>query len=169
MRQIETLTERKMAYIPKDAKWYVAELVMECRIEGDLRNVVHINIVLIRADSPEEAFEKAEQLGREGEDSYLNHTNQKTVWVYRGLRDLNVIHDELEHGAELMFEEKIDVSEDVVQDMITTKSQLNVFRSDELEDLSRPNYGYKEIMEEALRMVSESGSQHGIGADEIQP
>lgn len=158
-----------MAYIPKNTKWYVAELVMECRIEGDLRNVVHINIVLVRADSPEEAFEKAEQLGREGEDSYLNYTNQKTIWLYRGLRDLNVIHDELEHGAELMFEEKIDVSEDVVQDLITTKSQLNVFRSDELGDSFRPNYGCKEIMEEALRMVNDSAVQHGVGADEIKP
>jgi len=158
-----------MAYIPKDAKWYLAELVMECRIEGEPRNVVHINIVLVRADSPEEAFEKAEQLGREGEASYLNPTNQKIVWIYRGLRALNVIHDELEHGAELVFEEKIDVSEDAVQNMITTKSQLNVFRSDELGDSSRPNYGCKEIMEEALRMVNDTAAQYGAGADEIKP
>lgn len=160
---------QRMPYIPKDAKWYVAELVMECRIEGEPRNVVHVNIVLVRADSPEEAFEKAEQLGREGEDSYLNHTNQKTVWIYRGLRDLNVIHDELEHGAELMFEENINVSEDIVQNMVTTKSQLNIFRIDELGDASRPNYGCKEIMEEALRIVSDTTAQHGVGADEIKP
>lgn len=38
-----------MAYIPKDAKWYVAEVVMECRIEGEPRNVVHVNILLVRA------------------------------------------------------------------------------------------------------------------------
>jgi hypothetical protein len=158
-----------MAYIPKDAKWFVAELVMECRIEEEPCNVVHVNIVLVRADSSEEAFEKAEQLGREGEVSYLNSTNQKIVWIYRGLRDLNVIHDELEHGAELMFEEKIDVSEDAVQDMITTKSQLNIFRPDDLGNASRPNYGCKEIMEEALRMVSDSTAQHGVGMHDIEP
>ncbi|MEW6499428.1 MAG: DUF4288 domain-containing protein [Cyanobacteriota bacterium] len=158
-----------MAYIPKDAKWYVAELVMECRIEGEARNVVHVNIVLVRADSPEEAFEKAEQLGKEDEISYLNPMNQRTVWLYRGLRDLNVIHDELEHGAELMFEERINVSEGAVQDMITTKSQLNLFRPDKQGDPSRPNYGCKEIMEEALRMISDSTAQHGVGADEITP
>jgi hypothetical protein len=49
-----------MAYIPDDAKWYIAEIIMECQIEDDPRNVVHINIVLVRADSPEEAFEKAD-------------------------------------------------------------------------------------------------------------
>ena len=156
-----------MAYIPKDAKWYVAELVMECRIEGESRNVVHVDIVLVRADSPEEAFEKAEQLGREGEVLYLNPVNQRTVWLYRGLRDLNVIHDELEHGAELMFEERINISEGAVQEMITTKSQLNLFRPDKQRDPSRPNYGCKEIMEEALRMINDSAVQHGVGADEI--
>lgn len=158
-----------MAYIPKDAKWYIAELVMECRIEGELRNVVHVNIVLVRADSPEEAFEKAEQLGRAGEDSYLNSTNQKTIWIYRGLRGLNVIHDELEDGAELMFEEKIGVSEAAVQNMITPKTQLNVFCTDELGDVSKPDYGCKEIMEKVLRMIDDSATQHGIGADEINP
>ncbi|MGB3691330.1 MAG: DUF4288 domain-containing protein [Spirulinaceae cyanobacterium] len=49
-----------MTYIPQDAKWYLAELIMECKIEGDSRNVIHVNITLVRADSPEEAFSKAE-------------------------------------------------------------------------------------------------------------
>jgi hypothetical protein len=83
------------------------------------------------------------------------------------LRDLNVIHDELEHGAELMFEERINISEGAVQDMITTKSQLNLFRPDKQRDPSKPNYGCKEIMEEALRMINDSAVQHGVGADEI--
>ncbi len=158
-----------MVYIPKDAKWYVAELVMECRIDGESRNVVHINIVLVRADSPKDAFEKAEQLCREGEHSSLNLTNQKIIWSYHGLRDLNVIHDELEHGAELMFEEKTDVSEDAIQNMITAKSQLNIFRPHEWEDSSKPGYGLKEIMEKVLRVVGDSLAQPNIGADEIQP
>lgn len=145
-----------MAYISKDAKWYIAELVMECLIEKEPRNVVHVNIVLVRADSPSSAFEKAEQLGKESEDSYLNPTNQKTVWIYRGLRALDVIHDELEHGAELMYEEKIDVSEDAVQDMITTKSEINVFRPYEQRNSSKPDYGSKEIMEQVLTMIDDS-------------
>lgn len=157
-----------MAYIPHDAKWYIAELVMECRIEGEPSNVVHVNIVLIRADSPDEAFEKAEQLGREGEDSYLNYTDQKVVWIYRGLRDINVVHDELEHGAELMFEEKIGISEDAVRNIITTKSLLNIFRPAQ-QDLSKPNYGCKEIMAEALRMIGDSAAQHDVATDEIEP
>ena len=36
-----------MAYIPTDAKWYVAELIEQITIEGDSRSVVHKNLVLI--------------------------------------------------------------------------------------------------------------------------
>jgi hypothetical protein len=129
-----------MAYIPKDAKWYIADLVMECQIEGEPRNVVHINIVLVRADSPEEAFQKAEELGKEGENSYLNPNNQQVIWLYRGLRDLQVIHDELEDGAELMYEEKIGISEDEVQAIVRAKSQLNVFKPYKPRDISKPDY-----------------------------
>jgi hypothetical protein len=141
-----------MGYIPKDAKWYIAELVMEFQIEGDARNVVHVNIVLIRADSPEEAFEKAEQLGREAEDTYKNPDNRTVIVTYRGMRALNVIHDELEHGAELMYEEKIAVCEDKLQAMLTPKSELAIFRPWQPKDSSVPDYSSKEVMEEVRRM-----------------
>ncbi len=149
-----------MAYIPKDAKWYIAELVMECKIEGESQNVVHVNIILIRADSPEEAFEKAQQFGTESEDSYLNPKNQQVSWRYRGLRDLNVIHDELEDGAELMFEEKIDIPEDEVQEMLTSKYELNVFCPIEPRDSSQPNYCCQEIIEEALKIIADDAAQN---------
>ncbi len=156
-----------MAYIPKDAKWYIADLVIECCIEGESSNVVHINSVLIRADSPEEAFEKAEQLGREGENSYLNPQDQMTTWSYRGLRELNVIHDELKHGTELLFEEEIGISEDKVKALLTAKSQLNVFRLDEPRDPSYPNYISKEIMEEVLDMMRDDAKQRSVEADDL--
>ncbi len=145
-----------MGYIPKDAKWYIAELVMEFQIESDSRNVVHVNIVLIRADSPEEAFEKAEQLGREDEDTYKNPDNHTVTVTYRGIRALNVIHDELEHGAELMYEEKIGVCEDKLQAMLTPKSELAIFRPWQPKDSSVPDYSSKEVMEEVRRMMGYS-------------
>jgi hypothetical protein len=45
-------------YIPKSAKWYLAEIVQQITVEGDSRNVVHTNLVLVRADSPEDAYQK---------------------------------------------------------------------------------------------------------------
>ena len=148
-----------MAYIPKEAKWYIADLVMECQIEGEPRNVVHVDIVLVRADSPEEAFQKAEQLGKEGENSYLNPNNQQVIWLYRGLRDLQVIHDELEHGAELMYEEKIGISEDEVQAIVRAKSQLNVFKPYKPRDISKPDYSSQEVMDQVQRMVCDDAAE----------
>ena len=52
-----------MGYIPKDAKWYLADIIQQITVEDDPRSVVHTNVVLVRADSPEEAYEKALALG----------------------------------------------------------------------------------------------------------
>jgi hypothetical protein len=35
-----------------DAEWYLAEIVEEFRIAGETQNIVHTNLVLVRADSP---------------------------------------------------------------------------------------------------------------------
>jgi hypothetical protein len=45
-----------MSYIPPDARWYLVEIVEEFRIESEPDNIVHTNMVLVRADSPEEAY-----------------------------------------------------------------------------------------------------------------
>ncbi len=137
-----------------DAEWYIAELVVECQIEDEPRNVVHVNILLVQADSPENAFVKAEQLGQESENSYLNPNSKVVTWTYRGLRDLIVIDDELEHGAELMFEEEIGISEADVQAMLRQKSQLNVFRPHKPRDADFPSYGSKDILDEVDRMIN---------------
>lgn len=142
-----------MAYIPDDAKWYIAEIIMECQIEDDLRNVVHVNIVLVRADSPEEAFEKAEELDHDDEDSYPNTDGKMVTFRYRGLRNLHVVHDELEHGGELMFEEEIGVREEDLRAMITLKSNLSVFQKFQPKHLSDPNYGSKKIMDEVNKRI----------------
>lgn len=143
-----------MTAIPNDEKWYIAELVMECQIEDEPRNVVHVNILLVQANSPEDAFVKAEQLGREGEDFCLNPNSKVVTWTYRGLRNLMVIDDDLEHGAELMFEEEIGISEEDVQAMLSQKSQLNVFRPYEPRDADFPSYGSKDILDEVDRMIN---------------
>lgn len=143
-----------MAYIPKNTLWYIAELVIECNVEGNSRNVVHVNIILVRASPPEQAFDKAEKFGVESNSTYLNPNNQTVTFTYRGLRGLNVIHDELEDGAELMYEEKFGICESELQQMLTPKSQLAIFRPLEPIDPSKPDYSSKEIMDEVAKMIS---------------
>jgi hypothetical protein len=61
------MLKRLLGYIPKSAKWYLAEIVEQITVEGDPRSVVHTNLVLVRADSPEEAYQRAIELGAAGE------------------------------------------------------------------------------------------------------
>ncbi len=133
-----------MGFIPKGARWYLAGLVLEHTIEGDARNVVHVNTHLIEADSPEEAYRKANALGRAGEMEYANTDGKQVRVAFRGLRDLDVIHDDLEDGAELFYEERVDIPEDALARWVKPKEELSVFapRHDKADG---PNYLPREI------------------------
>ena len=124
-----------MPFIPSHAEWYVAELIEEIRVEDDARNVVHRNLVLVRADSPEEAYQRALDLGRDHEITYDNIEGRKVTIGFRGLRDLSVIHDQLEHGAELRFTRDVGLEPDEIELLVRRKEQLGVFSENPEEDL----------------------------------
>lgn len=117
-----------MAFIPQNAKWYIADIVMEKRIAGQRRNVVHVNTLLVRADSPQEAYEEARKLGREAAITYESSEGQTVRTLFRGLQGLNVVHDELEHGAELFYDELVGVAPERLKTMVQRKRDLAVFR-----------------------------------------
>src|SRR5262245_21828693 len=98
-----------MKYMPpwmsKDTKWYLAEIVMETTFESVAENLIESNLTLVRADSPEEAYQKALLLGREAELIYDNLDSEIVTVRFCGLRDLYVIYEELEHGAEILYTE----------------------------------------------------------------
>jgi len=145
-----------VGYIPPNAKWYVAEIVEEITIKGEARNVVHVNAILVRADSPEEALERAQELGRQCEVTYENVSGNKVAIHFRGLHALGVIHDNLEHGTELFYSEDIGMPEEEVAKLITPKEQLGVFRP--RTPSAAPDYVCKEISE-ALRMTGKADSK----------
>jgi hypothetical protein len=134
-----------MGFIPKDARWYLADVVIEHIIEGDSRNVVHINTHLIEAESPEQAYEKAMALGRDREYTYANTDGKQVRMVFRGLRELNVIHDALEDGAEMTYSESVGVPEEQLRGWVTPKEQLGVFAAIEPR-AGGPNYMPGSIM-----------------------
>jgi hypothetical protein len=148
-----------MGHIPKNAKWYVAEVVEEITVEDDPRNVVHLNLLLIRADSPGEAYEHALRLGKQREIRYENPFDKQVSIRFRGLKHLGVVHDELEHGAELRYSERIGVPEEDIAKLITPKEQLDVFSP--VSRSSGPNYSSQEIIQEAMGIIhpnSETGN-----------
>ncbi len=145
-----------MAFIPKDSKWYLADLVIEITVEGNPRNVIHTNTVLVRADSPEEAYNKAVELGVAQETAYENADGKSVRFRFRGLRDLNVIHDELTHGAELSFSESLGVSETELDEWISRKEELGVFRP--ITTSEAPDYRSRRVAEEIQAFLESPGT-----------
>ncbi len=137
-----------MMHLPEDSDWYLAWLVQEITVEGDPRNVVHTSTRLIHAGSAEEAYEKAIRLGEEEQTTYENSEGKQVRIVFRGLTDLNVIHEELADGAELTFQEEVGISDEEVAQMLTARADLTVFREDDEENPDIPNYIDKEVAEE---------------------
>jgi hypothetical protein len=128
-----------MAYIPNDARWYLADVVIEHIIDDDPRNVVHTNMHLIEASSPEQVYEKALALGRDAELTYESTDGKQVRVKFRGMRDLNVIHDELEDGAELSYAESVGVLETELLARLRSKEELGVFLPRRAK-LDGPNY-----------------------------
>src|SRR5687768_167450 len=114
------------AWIPKNARWYIADVVVEIRVQGDPKNVVHINTLLVRADSPRQAYDKALKLGRAQTYTYKNDHGKTVRRRFRGLADLNVIYDKLEHGAELVYTQKVGHTPRQLKTLLTPKRQLAV-------------------------------------------
>src|SRR4051794_38699105 len=99
-----------MAYIPQNPEWWLAIMIEEIRVEGAKRNIVHLNHVLLRADSAEKAYSRAMEMGKTASSEYRNPAGKKVTIRFRGLHNLDVIHDSLEDGCELMFQERLGLS-----------------------------------------------------------
>ena len=117
-----------MAYIPADAEWFIADLVVEYIIGDETDRSVDINIVLVEAHTAEEAYVKALELGKDYEDTYTNTDGVPVEVRFIGLRELNVIHDKLEHGAELTYESPEELSKDEIRALVKPKQRLAIFR-----------------------------------------
>jgi hypothetical protein len=117
----------QMAYNPPDAEWYIAEIVLEIKVENALASRVWINTHLVRADSPEEAYVKAQKIGRDSENSYVNIEDEQVECIFRGLAQLQVIFGKLKDGVEINWCQYDDLSAAEVEEWISPKEQLEVF------------------------------------------
>jgi hypothetical protein len=141
-----------MKYIPRGAKWYWAEVIVEIFVEDDTRNVVHRNLVLINADCPTAAYERAVEIGKGYESSDQNPAGKVVRTSFRGLGDLDVIYDEIEHGAEILYSESVSVPESQIEQWVRGKHQLALFRQAP-ETKNKPDYSSKEIVEEVHKIL----------------
>ncbi len=110
--------------LPK-TKWFVADLVMEIKVEGDARNVVHINTVLVRARSLEHAYQRSLKLGTsQAGKPDLNPVGRKVSTRFVGLGFLGDVSGPLEHGVELVYAEHVGVRRAKLARMVRTKKDL---------------------------------------------
>ncbi len=144
-----------MGHVPQDAKWYIAELIVEIRVEGSAANIVHQNLVLVRADSPDEAFRNAVTIGSNYASSYSNPEGRLVTTAYRGISYLDVIHDDLENGAELLFSQQTSVAEEQIERLLRTRDELLLFK-DQLVESGVPDYASGEVVKEALQLLNNS-------------
>ena len=70
--------------------WFIAKIVFRI-ISGDGNHMPQFDeqLRLINADNEDEAFEKAQQIGREEEDSFMNQKNQLVKWSFINIPELN--------------------------------------------------------------------------------
>lgn len=116
-------------WVPKDMEWFLAELIQQFTFANGDEPLVWVNTVLIKANSLDEAYEKALKRGESYDDTYTNTDGVEVRTTFRGLRDLFLIYEKLEDGAEILYEEIDDISEEEIVEMITPKDQLAAFQA----------------------------------------
>jgi hypothetical protein len=151
-----------MGYIPQDAEWYVAELVMEISVCGGRCNVIHRNLTLITAHSPEEAYSKAIRMGKEGETQYMNPKDQRVDIRFRGISTLDVVYDPFVDGAEISFVEELAVPETRIQSMLPPKGKLAVFTAPHPGEERDPDYRSKAVVERAVKRIARRSPPSGF-------
>jgi hypothetical protein len=113
----------------KMPKWYISHelLYFHTKRQGPkgLNLTVWENLILLKARNPEDAYRKALKRGRLNEQS-VRIDGEEGYCKFRGLRDLVLVQDELEDGAELEWREFRMNGTDLVG-MTKRKRQMQAF------------------------------------------
>ncbi len=137
--------------LKKDHGWYLAEEVLEIRVEGDPRNVVHINTRLLQAKDGEHAYERATEFGEEAADEYLNPDGQKVKIVFRGIREIVEIQEGLSDGGEIRWKEFVGVSERKLRSLPRRVDEVAAVKA--FEPADHPDYRCGEVVAEAMAQL----------------
>lgn len=97
------------------------------------------------------------------EQSYSNPAGRPVTTTFRGLADLDVIHDPLEHGAELFFSERVGVPQQELEKLVSSKDRLSVFRP--TEQTAGPDDSSGEVLAEVERLIRGDRKRDSAGED----
>ncbi len=84
--------------------WYITKMVFQIinGSENDNQNQFDEQIRLLNADNAYEAFYKAQKIGLQEEESFLNNNLQAVKWKFIAVKELQQI-DDLKNGTELYY------------------------------------------------------------------
>ncbi len=85
------------------------------------------NTILLKAKDRNEAYKKVIENGKlsEGSESELN--GRKGTWIFEGLTSLLPIYEEVEDGAEILWEEHKNIAVKTVKSWVRNKNELEAF------------------------------------------
>jgi hypothetical protein len=110
----------------KITKWYVATLIVQCRVANEPPSTCDEQIRLIHAVDADHAYEKALWLGKQEEITYLNEYGETVCWEFIGLENLEELEGRLRDGVEIKSR-LMDCGATFVK--TTPKVELSVFRA----------------------------------------
>lgn len=112
-----------------NGNWFIAEIIAICEPanvnqQQDLRRcTVGGSYCLIKAHSPEAAYDKAEKLGKEGEHQFTSE-GMEMRWSYGGIKNLLPVYDDIEDGAELIWADYGFISHRKARQLVTSKEDF---------------------------------------------
>jgi hypothetical protein len=72
--------------------------------EQRVRKLFELQVRLVRANSDEAAWERAKEIAKEQEHSYLNAYDKKVEWIVREVLDVvELLDDAMKEGAEVYY------------------------------------------------------------------
>jgi hypothetical protein len=117
--------------------WYSTAILLrfETEVEDEKnlnrRCLAWENYHIIKAENPEEAYEKAVKLGKSYENKYKNTEGENVRWIFEGLTMLVPIYEELHDGAEIGWTEHENKAVKTIKGFVKPKEKLEVFERNE--------------------------------------
>jgi hypothetical protein len=104
--------------------WYVATLIVQCRVADQAPSTCDEPIRLVLAADADAAYDKAIWLGKGEEVSYLNMYGEEVRWEFVGLENLEMLEDDLHDRVEIRS--RLFACGDPTS-RVTAKADLSVF------------------------------------------
>jgi hypothetical protein len=110
--------------------WFLVEIIERCEpLDSDIgsslrRCTAWGNMHLIKASTPDMAYDKAEKLGKSGDYAFKNSDKIDMKWEFVGIGDVIPIYEDIEDKTELLWTDYGFISARRSERFVKTKNEL---------------------------------------------